>query len=164
MNHGTRRGKLIKRLTNVARKGFLTLRAVPGDRNFWGYAVFTWSVTLHRTIRYIKTKSYSEVYESMLYTLYTSYMFRPLIRPSSLRLITKNRNIEMLQKFLNQFTGIKYWILKIMHGLKYTLRDKCRGTIFIRISTNVLLIDSYKHLFFLSGWCFTTLRYIRYPL
>jgi hypothetical protein len=34
----------------------------------------------------------------------TSYMFRPLMWPSSERYVTENKHIEMLQKFVNQCT------------------------------------------------------------
>jgi hypothetical protein len=68
----------------------------------------------------IKIDKCTLVYGSLLYTLYTSYMFRPLMWPSSGRCITKDRYIEILQKFGDRSTDIKYSILKIMHCLKHT--------------------------------------------
>jgi len=41
-----------------------------------------------------------------------------------------DRHIETLQKFLNLRTDLKYYILKIIHGLKYILKIKIQ----IRIS------------------------------
>jgi hypothetical protein len=45
----------------------------------------------------------------------------------------KDRYIEIpvLQTFLNQCTYIKYYILNIIHGLKYILKIKIRIKIFV---------------------------------
>jgi hypothetical protein len=40
------------------------------------------------------------VYESVLYTLYTCYMFRPHMRPSLGRRITKNTYLKILHKLV----------------------------------------------------------------
>jgi len=44
----------------------------------------------------------------ILYTPYTSYMRRSLTWPSLGMCITKERYVEILQKFFNQCTDIKY--------------------------------------------------------
>ena len=48
------------------------------------------------------------------YTPYTPYMFRPFMWPSSGKGDTKDRFIDKVQKFLNQWTYIKHYILEIM--------------------------------------------------
>jgi hypothetical protein len=74
-------------------------------------------------IRYdIKTNKCTYVYESVSYTLYTSYIFRPLMWPSSGRCITKNTYIEILQTLMEP-THI-YKILnfkKNIHFLKFNI-------------------------------------------
>jgi hypothetical protein len=54
------------------------------------------------------------------------YMFRPLMLPSSGRFIATDRHIEILLKFSNDCTDIKYWILKLTHGLMYVFKIKIR--------------------------------------
>ena len=61
----------------------------------------------------VKTNKCTQVYKSILYTPYTACMFQWLIWPSSGRCITKDTYVAILQKFLNQCTDIKYYILKI---------------------------------------------------
>ena len=50
---------------------------------------------------YIKANKCTEVYENMLYTPHTFYMFRPFMWPSLGRCITKDRYIEILQPCLD---------------------------------------------------------------
>jgi hypothetical protein len=71
---------------------------------------FKWPETVHWAIRYdIKATKCTSVYASRSHVLYTCYMFRPLMWPSSGRCTTKNTYIEMLQKLL----GITDYTLKI---------------------------------------------------
>jgi len=55
----------------------------------------------------------------MLEILCACYMFRP----SSGMCLTEDEHIEILQKFVNQCTNVKYHVLKI-RGLKYILNFK----------------------------------------
>jgi hypothetical protein len=73
-----------------------------------------WSNKKMEHLRYdVKTNKCMQVYKNILYTPYTSYMFQWLMWPSSGRCITKDTYVAILQKFLNQCTDIKYYILKI---------------------------------------------------
>jgi len=88
----------------------------------------------------ISKQKYTSVYVSILRTLYTCYMFRPLMWQSSGRCMTKDIYIyiyiyiEILQKFLNQRTHIKYEILKIMYSLKHIMK--------VKIQIKTVVIDS----------------------
>ena len=53
------------------------------------------------------------VYKSILYTPLSSYMFRPLMWPSSGRCITKYRYIEILQKFSTKAHVVKYYKIQM---------------------------------------------------
>jgi hypothetical protein len=51
-------------------------------------------------------------------------MFRLLMLPFQGRCIAKGRYIKILLKFLNHYTDIKYYMLKVTHGFKYILKIK----------------------------------------
>jgi hypothetical protein len=57
-----------------------------------------------------KTKQMHIKYKNILYFkhCYASYMFRPLFCLSSERFITKDEYIEILRKFVNLCTEVKY--------------------------------------------------------
>ena len=73
---------------------------------------------------------------------YESYVFRSLMWPSSRMCITKDQYIAVLQ-VLRQCTEINYRILKIIHGLKYILKNKVQIKIFVFYKLQSMLFSRY---------------------
>ena len=74
------------------------LTEIYGDNNLFQRRE---NVRAHEIRCDIKTNEWTYVYESMLYTPYTSYKFRSPTWPSSETYIAKDRYFEIFQKFLN---------------------------------------------------------------
>jgi hypothetical protein len=73
-----------------------------------------------------KSNTCMYMHASILHTVYTSHMFRPLTWPSSGRCITKDTS-----KYYKVFEPMhRYKILKL-HGLEYILRIKIHRKIFV---------------------------------
>jgi len=66
------------------------------------------------------------VYGSALYTLYISGMFQPLLWPSSGRWVTKDRYIEISQKFFSQLH--RYKILNYKNNTWFKRHTKDENT------------------------------------